>query len=78
MNGRHVLEGFVNTGSSVCTIRESAAMALNLNVKGDAQPLYSYGGQENAAAIYAIGKTVASIAITGMVAEDVGAFDGAK
>lgn len=70
LNGRHALKGFIDTGSAVCTIKESAVLALKLTIERDVQPLYGYGGN-TMATVFSIGNITSSIATNGVVEENV-------
>lgn len=65
-----VLKGFIDTGSSVCTIREGVVRKFNLKVEEDRQPLYGFG-DVSTASVHTCGKVRAKIAIDNVCAEDI-------
>lgn len=70
VNDRYLLKGFVDTGSSVCTIRSATVKELNLNILPERRSLYGYGEREQAS-VYTSGKLMAKMSINNVVADEV-------
>lgn len=70
LNERHVFKGFADTMCAVCTIRTGAASAFNLTIERSELVLCGYGGKTMATA-FSLRNITASIAINGVVAENV-------
>ncbi|KAL1439361.1 hypothetical protein MTO96_010374 [Rhipicephalus appendiculatus] len=69
-NGEKTLVGMIDTGSSGCLLRESAAVQCGAEMLEDATALYGFGSQ-GVPAVRAIGKCRADLVIDGVVGKNI-------
>jgi hypothetical protein len=65
LDGRYVVQGFVDTGSAICSIQKSAVKKFRMKEVPEAQALYAFGDTTKPV-MHAKSKVLASIAIDGV------------